>query len=244
PVSHTRTLRGLPRPTPGPPSLPGDTTSDAAHKPSSAEAVDLDSLAAFLQQQADDHREDNSFLAQLLAYDLLSTLVEQSIAFDPSAVIAELKVDLRDARTQYDALQRRLDALANSAELIALLRKAVALSETQQSKIAETEKSKVAAVFAQADLHQQQVLARNAEIKALRQTFTDKDTAYSILQGVAAKHFEQQQKSARLLNSTNDQSLRHTLPTIENQRAVIVRQKQVIARQGYISMHGPTWRLP
>ncbi|ETK72380.1 hypothetical protein L915_20518, partial [Phytophthora nicotianae] len=120
----------------------------------------------------------------------------------------------------------------------------VALSETQQSKIAETEKSKVAAVFAQADLHQQQVLARNAEIKALRQTFTDKDTAYSTLQGAAAKHFEQQQKSARLLNSTNDQSLRHTLSTIENQRAVITRQKRVIARQGYISMHGPTWRLP
>ncbi|ETO60734.1 hypothetical protein F444_21125 [Phytophthora nicotianae P1976] len=128
--------------------------------------------------------------------------------------------------------------------LVDLTSSPVALSETQQSKIAETEKSKVAAVFAQADLHQQQVLARNAEIKALRQTFTDKDTAYSILQGVAAKHFEQQQKSARLLNFTNDQSLRHTLPTIENQRAVITRQKRVIARQGYISMHGPTWRLP
>ncbi|ETL79037.1 hypothetical protein L917_20257, partial [Phytophthora nicotianae] len=80
PVSHTRTLRGLPRPTPGPPSLPGDTTSDAAHKPSSAEAVDLDSLTAFLQQQADDHREDNSFLAQLLAYGLTSPAIPRDSA--------------------------------------------------------------------------------------------------------------------------------------------------------------------
>ncbi|KAG6959906.1 hypothetical protein JG687_00008508 [Phytophthora cactorum] len=55
-------------------------------------------------------------------------------------------------------------------------------------------KRKVDASLAQAKLHHQQVLDRDADIKTLHKTIADKDAAYTTLQGVAATHFEQLQR--------------------------------------------------
>ncbi|KAG3092221.1 hypothetical protein PI124_g12243 [Phytophthora idaei] len=87
--------------------------------------------------------------------------------------------------------------------------KAIALTETKLAKAVEIEKSKVDPALAQAQLHTQQVQDSIAEMKTLHQTIADKDAAYVILQGVAAKHFEQLQEPARSLKSAGDPPLRY-----------------------------------
>ncbi|KAG3235704.1 hypothetical protein PI124_g19269 [Phytophthora idaei] len=198
------------------------------------------------------------------AAELLDVLTGQYAAHDYSQSLAELRAHLITAQSENAALTRRLDTLAienadlgtrlkiaenqvtvleanakHSANHVASLRKVIALSEAKLAKALEIEKSKVDSTLAQARLHHQQVQDCIAEIKTLHQTILDKDAAYVTLQGVAAKHFEQLQESARLLNSTGDPALRHAQTVVKDQRAVILRQKRIIQRQGCLSLHDP-----
>ncbi|GMF32525.1 unnamed protein product [Phytophthora fragariaefolia] len=84
-----------------------------------------------------------------------------------------------------------------------------------------------------------EVLDRDQEIATLRASIVDRDRAYATLQGVATKHFTQLQESARLLTDGGGQPLRHAKEVVAHQRAVILRQKLSIARQGSIPVHDP-----
>ncbi|KAG2794518.1 hypothetical protein PC129_g22623 [Phytophthora cactorum] len=249
---------GSSRPLPfGPPSLPGDTTSGASNKSDSAGSVSLSSLATLIARQGDGRREELTFLGCLMAYGftrpiepstpaqwqallnassatkLLDMLAGQYAGPDYSQSLAELKADPQP-------IDENLEADAkHSANLVASLRKVIALSEAQLAEAVDIERSKVDSALAQAQLHLQQVQDRIAEIKSLHQTIADKDAAYVTLQGVAAKHFEQLQESVRLLNSTGDPALRHAQAVVKDQRDVILQQKRIIQRQGFLPLHDP-----
>ncbi|KAF1785340.1 hypothetical protein GQ600_9196 [Phytophthora cactorum] len=153
---------------------------------------------------------------------------------------ANSATELLDVLTVAEGQVAVLEANAkHSANHVASLRKVIALSEAKLAKAVEIEKSKIDSALAQARLHHQRVQDRTAEIKTLHQTIADKDAAYVTLQGVAAKHFEQLQEAARLLNSTSDPALRHAQAVVKDPRAVILRQKCIIQRQGYLPLHGP-----
>ncbi|KAF1795096.1 hypothetical protein PC129_g22387 [Phytophthora cactorum] len=198
------------------------------------------------------------------ATELLDVFADQHAAPDYSQSLAELKADLHTAQSENAVLTRPLDTPAiedadlgtrlnvaknqvtvleadakHSANHVVSQRKVIALSEGMLAKAVEIEKSKVDSALAQARLHNQQVQDRIAEIKTLHQTIADKDAACVTLQDVAAKHFEQLQTSARLLNSTNDPALRHAQAVMKNQRAVILRQKRIIQHQGFLRLDDP-----
>ncbi|KAF1781069.1 hypothetical protein GQ600_21519 [Phytophthora cactorum] len=133
----------------------------------------------------------------------------------PAIENADLGTRLNVAENQVTVLEA--DA-KHSANHVVSLRKVIALSEGMLAKAVEIEKSK---------------------IKTLHQTIADKDAAYVTLQDDAAKHFEQLQTSARLLNSTNDPALRYAQAVVKDQRAVILRQKCIIQHQGFLPLHDP-----
>ncbi|KAG2802318.1 hypothetical protein PC119_g25245 [Phytophthora cactorum] len=255
---------GSSRPLPfGPPSLPGDTTSGASNKSDSAGSVSLSSLATLIARQGDGRREELTFLGCLMAYGFTRP-IEPSTPAQWQALLnassATKLLDMLAAQSENAALTRRLDSLTiknadfrtrlkvdenleadakHSANLVASLRKVIALSEAQLAEAVDIERSKVDSALAQAQLHLQQVQDRIAEIKSLHQTIADKDAAYVTLQGVAAKHFEQLQESVRLLNSTGDPALRHAQAVVKDQRDVILQQKRIIQRQGFLPLHDP-----
>ncbi|KAI9998265.1 hypothetical protein PInf_002631 [Phytophthora infestans] len=198
------------------------------------------------------------------AGELLDILKGNYAALDYPKIIGDRQADNQAAQEENRALTRRLDSLAlssvdlstqlssaqqqvsrleaaatQSANLLASLRKAVALSEAKLARAIAAEQSKVDAALGQAQLHHQQVLDLDAEIDVLLRSIFERDAAFITLQGIAYKHFEQLQESVRLYSSTGTQPLRHAQSVIAEQRAVILRQKRLIRRNGIIPMHDP-----
>ncbi|KAG6623486.1 uncharacterized protein IUM83_02255 [Phytophthora cinnamomi] len=178
--------------------------------------------------------------------------------------VAALRVELSTAESVNTHLSRRLDSLAvENAELrdklevaereralwegeakklapfMTSLRKSLAATEASLKTAREDQSKKVAAAFAHAEAFRAQVRERDAEIARLINAISARDAEYATLQGVATKHFEQLTESARLLSSGDSQPLRHAQATIADQRRVILNQKRIIARQGFLPMHDP-----
>ncbi|KAF1786534.1 hypothetical protein GQ600_25830 [Phytophthora cactorum] len=132
----------------------------------------------------------------------LKVAVKMAFNRDEGARGEAMKADLHTTESENTALTRRLDTLATeNAGLVTRLKVAekqiIALSEANFAKAVEIEKGKVTSALAQARPHNQQVLDCDAEIKTLHKPVADRDVT---LQGFTAKHFEQLQESARLLN--------------------------------------------
>ncbi|GMF51767.1 unnamed protein product [Phytophthora fragariaefolia] len=134
---------------------------------------------------------------------------------------------------------RLLDLSKQPTAFITSLLNSVAVLEAQAAVARSQSDAKVAAAFRHADDFKRQVQDRDQEITALRSSIADRDCAYAELQGLATKHFAQLQESARPLVDAGSQPFRHAEAVIAHQRAVILRLKRVIARQGSIPMHEP-----
>ncbi|GMF53861.1 unnamed protein product [Phytophthora fragariaefolia] len=79
----------------------------------------------------------------------------------------------------------------------------------------------------------------------MSEVLVERDGAYSALQGVASSYFEQVQDAAAVISSGGaDHELRFANQTIDNQRRVIQRQKNVLRHNGRISVTDPALALP
>ncbi|KAF4029245.1 hypothetical protein GN244_ATG19049 [Phytophthora infestans] len=216
---------------PGPPSLPDDAISGARGQSSSAApdilkgnyaALDYSQIIGDLRADNQAVQEENRALTRRL-----DTLALSNV---------DLSTQLSSARQQVSRLEA---ATTQSANLLASLRKAVALSKAKLARAMEAEQGKVKAALSQAQLHHQQVLDRDAEIAVLLRSISERDAAFVTLQGIAFKHSERLQQSVQLYSSTGTQPLRHAQLVIAEQRAVILRQERLIPRNGVIPMHDP-----
>ncbi|KAI9994082.1 hypothetical protein PInf_016646 [Phytophthora infestans] len=221
---------------PSPLSLPGDTTSGANSQSSSAALVSLDSLMTMVTEQGYERREELTFLARLMAYELTRSVepsdpVQRRAILQASSagelldilkgnyVIGDLRADNQAVQEENRALTRRLDTLAlSSVDLstqLSLARQQVSRLEVAATQSANLLASlrkaqgKVEAALSQAQLHHQQVLDRDAKIAGLLRSISERDAVFVTLQGIASKHFERLQESVQLYSSTGTQPLRH-----------------------------------
>ncbi|GMF58280.1 unnamed protein product [Phytophthora fragariaefolia] len=82
------------------------------------------------------------------------------------------------------------------------------------------------------------------DLKRMSDVLAERDVAYSALQGVASSYFEQVQEAAAVISSGEaDRALRFANQTIDNQRRVILRQKNVLRHHGRISVADPALAL-
>ncbi|KAG6591088.1 uncharacterized protein IUM83_11295 [Phytophthora cinnamomi] len=224
-------------------------------------------LLAFISTRpppAIDPSERRALLSASSLAEIADALQDQQPMPSSSNDVAALRVELSTAESVNTNLSRRLDSLAvENAELwdkldvaereralwereakklspfMTSLRKSLAATEASLKTAREVQSKKVAAAFAHAEAFRAQVRERDAEIARLVNAISARDAEYAALQGVAAKHFEQLTESARLLSSGDSQPLRHAQATIADQRRVILNQKSIIARQGFLPMHDP-----
>ncbi|GMF58233.1 unnamed protein product [Phytophthora fragariaefolia] len=85
---------------------------------------------------------------------------------------------------------------------------------------------------------------RDKDLKRMSEVLAERDVAYSALQGVASSYFEQVQEAAAVISSGGaDRALRFANQTIDNQRRVIQRQKNVLRHNGRISVADPALAL-
>ncbi|GMF40031.1 unnamed protein product [Phytophthora fragariaefolia] len=210
-----------------------------------------------------DRAQRDALLSATTIHELGDALRRQFAGPDSAAVIADLRTELQVVQQINTSLTRRLDT--QSAELadrqgqlkvmtlerdrlLDLSKQSTAFSTSLRKRVTELEAgvasaravsdAEIAAAFRHADDFKRQVLDRDQEIATLRASIVDRDRAYATLQGVT-KQFTQLQESARPLTDGGSQPLRHAKEVIANQRAVILRRKRVIARQGSIPVHDP-----
>ncbi|POM62386.1 hypothetical protein PHPALM_28467 [Phytophthora palmivora] len=233
------------------PSSPGDTTSDATIKSSSADAATMDPRQAIL------HAESASALVDILR--------GQYQPPNPSAELAQLRVDQHSPEASNASYQKRLgsalDQVAQlklqletserechlwkrevdkSVGLITSLRKTLTASGAER-KQARTAQSAEVTVTRSAPLHEAELMVkgRDEEIAALSKSIVERGEAYKILQGVSAKHFQQLQEIVLSPDDDGSHKLRHAKKTIDEMRETILRQKRVMSRQGFVPMHDP-----
>ncbi|GMF34929.1 unnamed protein product [Phytophthora fragariaefolia] len=85
---------------------------------------------------------------------------------------------------------------------------------------------------------------RDKDLKRMSEVLAERDVAYSAPQGVASSYFEQVQEAAAVISSGGaDRALWFTNHTIDNQRRVIQRQKNVLRYNGRISVVDPALAL-
>ncbi|GMF56357.1 unnamed protein product [Phytophthora fragariaefolia] len=85
---------------------------------------------------------------------------------------------------------------------------------------------------------------RDKDLKRMSEVLAVRDVAYSALQAVASSYFEQVQEAAAVISSGGaDRALRFANQTIDNQRRLIQRQKNVLRHNGRISVADPALAL-
>ncbi|GMF51349.1 unnamed protein product [Phytophthora fragariaefolia] len=85
---------------------------------------------------------------------------------------------------------------------------------------------------------------RDKDLKRMSDVLAERDVAYSALQGVASSYFERVQDAAAVIESGGaDRALRFANQTIDNQRRVIQRQKNVLRHNGRVSVADPALAL-
>ncbi|GMG18314.1 unnamed protein product [Phytophthora fragariaefolia] len=85
---------------------------------------------------------------------------------------------------------------------------------------------------------------RDKDLKRMSDVLAERDVAYSALQGVVSSYFEQVQEAAAVISSGGaDRALGFANQTIDNQRRVIQRQKNVLRHNGRISVADPALAL-
>ncbi|GMF33636.1 unnamed protein product [Phytophthora fragariaefolia] len=175
---------------------------------------------------------------------------------------AELRVQNAKLTRDNQALLRRLEsALASSirfehdlatvvrerdewkrhatktSELVASFRNTVCVLEPQRRESTRQANCRV-------DSCQQLVDQRDKDLKRMSEVLAERDVAYSALQGVASSYFEQVQEAAVVISAGGaDRALRFASPTIDNQRRIIQRQKNVLRHNGRISVTDPALAL-
>ncbi|GMF55684.1 unnamed protein product [Phytophthora fragariaefolia] len=85
---------------------------------------------------------------------------------------------------------------------------------------------------------------RDKDLKRMSEVLAERDVAYSALQGVVSLYFPQVQDAAAVISSGGaDRAVRFANQTIDNQRRVIQRQKNVLRHNGRISVADPALAL-
>ncbi|GMF46777.1 unnamed protein product [Phytophthora fragariaefolia] len=198
--------------------------------------------------------------------DMLDVL-RANTAEPPSSTkeLAELRVQNTKLTRDNQALLRRLQsALASStriehdlatvvrerdewkrhatktSELVASFRNKVCVLELQLREPTRQANRRVDSCQQLVDHLRQMVDQCGKDLKRMSEVLAERDVAYSVLQGVASSYFEQVQEAAAVISSGGaDRALRFANQTIDNQRRVIQRQKNVLRHNGRISVTDP-----
>ncbi|GMF49081.1 unnamed protein product [Phytophthora fragariaefolia] len=183
--------------------------------------------------------------------------------------LAELRVQNAKLTRDIQALLRRLEsALADStlfehdlatvvrerdewkrhatkmSELVASFCNTVCVLELQLRESTRQANRRVDSCQQLVDHLRRMVDQRDKDIKRMSKVLAERDVAYSALQGVASSYFEQVQEAAAVISSGGaDRALRFADQTIDNQRRVIQRQKNVVRHNGRISVTDPALAL-
>ncbi|GMF53006.1 unnamed protein product [Phytophthora fragariaefolia] len=183
--------------------------------------------------------------------------------------LAELRVQNAKLTRDNEALLRRLEsALASStrfehdlvtvvrerddgkrhatktSELVASFRNTVCVLELQLRESTRQANRRVNSCQQLVDHLRRMVDQRDKDLKRMSEVLAERDVAYSALQGVATSYFEQVLDAAAVISSGGaDRALRFANQTIDNQRRVIQRQKNVLRHNGRISVADPALAL-
>ncbi|GMF57302.1 unnamed protein product [Phytophthora fragariaefolia] len=202
--------------------------------------------------------------------DMLDVL-RANTAEPPSSTkeLAELRAQNAKLTRDNQALLRRLEsALANStrfehdlatvvrerdewkrhanktSELVASFRNTVCVLELQLRESTRQANRRVDSCQQLVNHLRRMVDQRDKDLKRMSEVLPERDFAYSALQGVASSYFEQVQEAAAVISSGGaDRTLRFANQTIDNQRRVIQRQKNVLRHSGRISVADPALAL-
>ncbi|GMF37839.1 unnamed protein product [Phytophthora fragariaefolia] len=183
--------------------------------------------------------------------------------------LAELRVqNAKLTRDNQDLLQRLESALAdstrfehdlatvvrecdkwkrhatNTSELVVSFRNTVCVLELQLRESTRQTNHRVDSCQQLGDHLRRMVDQRDKDLKRMSEVLDERDIAYSALQGVASSYFEQVQEAAAVISSGGaDRALRFANQTIDNQRRVIQRQKNVLRHNGRILVTNPALAL-
>ncbi|GMF51342.1 unnamed protein product [Phytophthora fragariaefolia] len=131
-----------------------------------------------------------------------------------------------------------------TSELVASFRNTVCVLELQLRDSTRQANRRVDSCQQPVDHLRRMVDQRAKDLKRTSEVLAERDIAYSVLQGVASSYFEQVHEAAAVISSGGaDRALRFANQTIENQRLVIQRQKNVLRHNGRISETDPALAL-
>ncbi|GMF40703.1 unnamed protein product [Phytophthora fragariaefolia] len=198
--------------------------------------------------------------------DMLDVL-RANTAEPPSSTkeLAELRVQNAKLTRDNQALLRRLEsALASStrfehdlatvvrerdewkrhatktSELVASFRNTVCVLPLRLRESTRQANRRVDSCQQRVDHLRRMVDQRDKDLKRMSEVLAERDVAYSALQGMASSYFEQVQEAAAVISSGGaDRALRFSNQTIDNQRRVIQRQKNVLQHNGRTSVTDP-----
>ncbi|GMF56441.1 unnamed protein product [Phytophthora fragariaefolia] len=131
-----------------------------------------------------------------------------------------------------------------TSELMASFRNTVCVLELQLRESTRQANRRVDSCQQLVEHLRRMVNQRDKDLKRMSEVLAKRDVAYSALQGVASSYFEQVQEAAAVISSGGaDRALRFANQTIDNQRRVIQRQKNVLRHNGRISVADPALAL-
>ncbi|GMF46767.1 unnamed protein product [Phytophthora fragariaefolia] len=131
-----------------------------------------------------------------------------------------------------------------TSELVASFRNTVCVLELQLRESTRQANRRVDSCQQLVDHLRRMVDQRDKDLKRMSEVLAERDVAYSALQGVASSYFEQVQEAAAVISSGGaDRALRFANQTIDNQRRVIQRQKNILRHNGRVSVTDPAFAL-
>ncbi|GMF31203.1 unnamed protein product [Phytophthora fragariaefolia] len=131
-----------------------------------------------------------------------------------------------------------------TSELVASFRNTVCVLELQPRESTRQANRRVDSCQQLVDHLRRMVDQRNKDLKRMSEVLAERDITYAGLQGMASSYFEQVQEAAAVISSGGaDRALRFANQTIDYQRRVIQRQKNVLRHNGHISVTDPALAL-